>query len=82
MEVWRLGTLGSDVALSGKLVLLLSVETARATVRIIDGSAYRDQLNEVRGLAEHCAQLARLAIVSMLFTSRRPSEVELVLDHT
>ena len=28
------------------------------------------------------AQLARLAIVSMLFTSRRRSEVELVLDHT
>ena len=70
MEVWRLGILVSDVALSGKLVLLLSVKTARVIVRIIDGSAHRDRLNEVRGLAEHRAQLARLAIVSMLFTSR------------
>ena len=82
MEVWRLVTLVSDVALSGKLVMLLSVETARAIVRIIDGSAYSDRLNEVKGLAEHCAKLARLAIVSMLFTTRRRSEVELVLDHT
>ena len=69
MEVWRFGTLVSDVTLSGKLVLLSSVETARTTLHIIDGSAYRDRLSEVRGLAEHCAQLARLAIVSMLFTS-------------
>ena len=53
----------------------------RADVRIIDCSAHRDRLNEVRGLAEHRAQLARLAIVSMLFTSRRRSGVDLVLDH-
>lgn len=81
MEVWRLGALVSDVALSCQLVLLC-VETVRANVRIIDGSAHRDRLDEVRGLAEHGAQLARLAIVSMLFTSRRRSGVDLVLDHT
>ena len=47
MQVWRLGILVSDVALSGKLVLLLSVMTARVIVLIIDGSAHRDRLNEV-----------------------------------
>lgn len=69
MEVWRLVALVSDAALSCQL-MLLRVETVRANVRIIDGSAHRDRLNEVRGLAEHRAQLARLAIVSMFFTSR------------
>ena len=69
MEVWRLVALVSDAALSCQL-MLLRVETVRANVRIIDGSAHRYRLNEVRGLAEHRAQLARLAIVSMLFTSR------------
>ena len=53
----------------------------RANVRIIDCGAHRDRLNEVRGLAEHRTQLARLAIVSMFFTSRRRSGVDLVLDH-
>ena len=37
----------SDSALSGKLVLLLSIETARTIVRFIDGSANIDRLSRV-----------------------------------
>ena len=46
-KFYDLGTLVSDSASSGKLVMLLSIETARTIVRIIDGSACIDRLSRV-----------------------------------
>ena len=80
---------GGLLSLLGRLLLLLglaAVETVSADMRVVDGCAYGDGLNEVGGLAEHCAKFAGLAVVAsvLLAAGRGPRVDDLLLvlsDH-
>ena len=60
----------------------LLAEALAVYLRVVDSGAHRDdRLDKVGGFAQHGAQLVRLAVVAVLFTSRGRPRVDLLLDH-
>ena len=80
---------GGLLSLLGRLLLLLglaAVETVSADMRVVDSCTNGDGLDEVGGLAEHCAKFAGLAVVAsvLLAAGRGPRVDDLLLvlsDH-
>ena len=71
------------LSLLGRLLLLLglaTVETVSADMRVVDGCAHGDGLDEVGGFAEHRAKFTGLAVVtSVLFTAGSGPRVDYLL---
>ena len=79
---------GGLLSLLGRLLLLglAAVETVSADMRVVDSCTNGDGLDEVGGLAEHCAKFAGLAVVAsvLLAAGRGPRVDDLLLvlgDH-